>query len=108
MANENPLLAIYISGSMSKPLHPRVLIYYTKFSCFFQEFLIYKNFSIMYHIFYEFSYYILGDFMAIVQTNINYTYERMIGDIHILNSTFPFIQIEYVGYSVLGDRKSVV
>lgn len=46
--------------------------------------------------------------MAIVQTNINYTYERMIGDIHILNSTFPFIQIEYVGYSVLGRSIPVI
>ena len=29
VANENPLLAIYFSGAMSKPLHPQILYYYT-------------------------------------------------------------------------------
>ena len=50
----------------------------------------------------------LGDFMAIVQTNINYTYETMISNLHELNSTYPFLQIQNAGYSVLGKSIPVV
>ena len=46
--------------------------------------------------------------MAIVQTNINYTYAQMRNDLHILNSTYPFIQIQFVGYSVLGRPLPIV
>ena len=38
--------------------------------------------------------------MAIVQTNTNYTYEIMRSDIYELNTTYPFIQVQNIGYSV--------
>ncbi len=46
--------------------------------------------------------------MEIVQTNINYTYETMISDLHKLNLTYPFLQIQNTGYSVLGKRLPVI
>ncbi len=46
--------------------------------------------------------------MAIVQTSINYTYETMISDLHKLNSTYPFLQIQNTGYSVLGKKLPVI
>lgn len=39
--------------------------------------------------------------MAIVQTNIKYTYETMMSNLHDLNNIYPFLQIQFVGYSVL-------
>ena len=33
----------------------------------------------------------IGDFMAIVKTNINYTYDIMISNIYELNTLYPFI-----------------
>ena len=44
---------------------------------------------------------VLGDFM-IVNTNINYSYNQMIKDISVLKSVYSFLQIQNVGYSVLG------
>ena len=55
-----------------------------------------------------FLYTILGDFMAIVQTNINYTYEVMRSDLYNLISTYPFLQMQNVGYSVLGKSLPVI
>ena len=46
--------------------------------------------------------------MEIVQTNINYTYETMISDLHKLNLTYPFLQIQNTGYSVLGKQLPVI
>ena len=55
-----------------------------------------------------FLYTILGDFMAIVQTNVNYTYELMRSNLYELVSTYPFLQLENVGYSVLGKTITAV
>ena len=46
--------------------------------------------------------------MAIVQTNINYTYEIMMFNLHELNNTYPFIQIQNTSYSVLGKAIPVI
>lgn len=46
--------------------------------------------------------------MAIVKTNINYTYETMMANLYKLNTSYPFLQIQYVGYSVLGRPLPVV
>ena len=46
--------------------------------------------------------------MAIVQTNINYTYEIMINNLHDLNNKYPFLQIQTIGYSVLGKPLPVI
>lgn len=46
--------------------------------------------------------------MAIVQTNINYTYEIMRSDLYQLNYTYPFLQTQSIGYSVLGKTLPVV
>lgn len=46
--------------------------------------------------------------MAIVKTNINYTYETMISDLHKLNTTYPFLQIQNAGYSVLEKSLPVI
>lgn len=46
--------------------------------------------------------------MAIVNTSINYTYETMLSDLYNLNITYPFLQKESVGFSVLGKRLPVV
>ena len=46
--------------------------------------------------------------MAIVQTNINYTYEIMRSNIYELNITYPFLQVQSVGYSVLGKSIPVI
>ena len=46
--------------------------------------------------------------MAIVQTNINYTHEIMMFNLHELNNTYPFIQIQNVGFSVLGKSIPVI
>lgn len=46
--------------------------------------------------------------MAIVQTNINYTYEIMMYNLYELNLTYPFLQIGSVGFSVLGKSLPVV
>lgn len=40
--------------------------------------------------------------MAIVPTNINYTYETMRANLHDLMATYPSLQMQNVGYSVLG------
>lgn len=45
---------------------------------------------------------------SIVQTNINYTYSIMRSDLYELNITYPFLQIDTVGYSVLGKPIPVV
>ena len=46
--------------------------------------------------------------MAIVNTNINYTYETMASNLHELNAKYPFLQIQNVGYSVLGKSLPVI
>lgn len=46
--------------------------------------------------------------MAIVQTNINYTYETMMQNLSELINTYPFIQIQNSGYSVLGKSIPVI
>ncbi len=46
--------------------------------------------------------------MAIVQTNINYTYESMIKNILELRFLYPFLRIENLGYSVLGKSIPVI
>ncbi len=46
--------------------------------------------------------------MAIVQTNINYTYETMMSNLYELNNTYPFIQIQNAGYSVLGRSIPII
>ena len=46
--------------------------------------------------------------MTIVQTNINYTYEIMKSDIYELNKNYPFIQVQNIGYSVLGKTLPVI
>ncbi len=46
--------------------------------------------------------------MAIVQTNINYTYEIMKSDIYELNITYPFLQVQNIGFSVLGNQLPVI
>ena len=46
--------------------------------------------------------------MAIVQTNTNYTYEIMKSDIYELNTTYPFIQVQNVGFSVLGKQLPII
>ena len=46
--------------------------------------------------------------MAIVQTNINYTHETMMSNLYELNNTYPFIQIQNAGYSVLGKSIPVI
>lgn len=46
--------------------------------------------------------------MAIVKTNINYTYETMMYNLYELNNTYPFIQIQNAGFSVLGKSIPVV
>lgn len=46
--------------------------------------------------------------MAIVQTNINYTYEIMRSDIYELNITYPFIQVQNIGFSVLGKQLPII
>ena len=46
--------------------------------------------------------------MAIVKTNINYTYETMMSNLHELNNSYPFIQIQNSGFSVLGKYIPVI
>ena len=46
--------------------------------------------------------------MAIVKTNINYTYETMMQNIYELNNSYPFIQIQNSGFSVLGKSIPVI
>ena len=46
--------------------------------------------------------------MAIVQTNTNYTYETMRSNIYELNKNYPFIQVQNIGYSVLGRTLPVI
>ncbi|MEE0866270.1 MAG: M14 family metallocarboxypeptidase [Clostridia bacterium] len=46
--------------------------------------------------------------MAIVQTNINYTYEIMRSDIYELNITYPFLQVQNIGFSVLGKQLPII
>ena len=46
--------------------------------------------------------------MAIVQTNINYTYEIMKSHIYELNITYPFLQVQNIGFSVLGKQLPVL
>ena len=46
--------------------------------------------------------------MAIVQTNINYTYEIMKSDIYKLNVTYPFLQVQNIGFSVLGKQIPII
>ena len=46
--------------------------------------------------------------MKIVQTNINYTYEKMMSDLYYLNNIYPFLQSQIVGFSVLGKSIPVV
>lgn len=60
------------------------------------------------HFSYHNSYYILGDFMAIVQTNINYTYESMMANIHNLQYTYTFLQTQNFGFSILGKQIPVI
>ena len=51
-----------------------------------------------------FAYIILGGFMSIVSTNRFYTSELLYSDIRDLLSTYPFLQSEIIGFSIL--RKS--
>ena len=46
--------------------------------------------------------------MAIVQTNNNYTYEIMRSDIYELNITYPFLQVQNIGFSVLGKQLPII
>ena len=46
--------------------------------------------------------------MEIVQTNNNYTYEIMKSDIYKLNITYPFLQVQNVGFSVLGKQLPII
>ena len=46
--------------------------------------------------------------MAIVQTNINYTYEIMKSHIYELNITYPFLQVQNIGFSVLGKQLPII
>ena len=46
--------------------------------------------------------------MAIVQTNTNYTYEIMRSNIYELNRSYPFIQVQNIGYSVLGKQLPII
>lgn len=46
--------------------------------------------------------------MAIVKTNINYTYETMMQNLYKLNNSYPFIQIQNSGFSVLGKSIPVI
>ena len=46
--------------------------------------------------------------MAIVKTNINYTYENMMANINELNITYPFLQVQFIGYSILGRPIPVI
>ena len=46
--------------------------------------------------------------MAIVQTNNNYTYEIMKSDIYELNITYPFLQVQNIGFSVLGKQLPII
>ena len=46
--------------------------------------------------------------MAIVKTNINYTYETMMQNLSELINTYPFIQIQNSGFSVLGKYIPVI
>lgn len=46
--------------------------------------------------------------MAIVQTNINYTYEIMIQNLYTLIETYPFLQMQNSGFSVLGKSIPVI
>lgn len=53
------------------------------------------------------AYIILGDFMAIVSTNKFYTSELLYSNIRDLLSTYPFLQSEIIGFSVLRKSYSV-
>lgn len=46
--------------------------------------------------------------MAIVQTNNNYNYEIMRSDIYELNITYPFLQVQNIGFSVLGKQLPII
>ena len=46
--------------------------------------------------------------MSIVKTNIYYTYEIMMDNLYELNQTYPFIQIQKFGFSVLGKSIPVI
>ena len=46
--------------------------------------------------------------MAIVKTNINYTYDIMISNIYELNTLYPFLQVQIEGFSVLGKPIPVI
>lgn len=46
--------------------------------------------------------------MEIVKTDINYTYEIMMSNLYELNAKYPFLQIQNVGYSILGKKLPVI
>lgn len=46
--------------------------------------------------------------MAVVSTNVNYTYAIMKSNLHELNNLYPFLQIQNAGYSVLGKQLPAV
>ena len=46
--------------------------------------------------------------MSIVKTNIYYTYEIMMDNLYELNQTYPFLQIQNIGFSVLGKSIPVI
>lgn len=46
--------------------------------------------------------------MAIIKTNINYTYDIMISNIYELNTLYPFLQVQIEGFSVLGKPIPVI
>lgn len=46
--------------------------------------------------------------MSIVKTNIYYTYEDMMSNIYELNKKYSFLQVQNVGYSVLGKELPVI
>lgn len=41
--------------------------------------------------------------MGIVSTNVYYNYDVLLNDINSLRSTFPFLYVDSIGDSVLGN-----
>ena len=50
----------------------------------------------------------LGSSGPIVETNTNYNSQIMQSDLYTLNITYPFIQIQNIGYSILGRQLPVI
>lgn len=55
------------------------------------------------------SYYKLGDlYMSIVPTDVKYNYYILRQNIILLNSTYPFLNVQTIGKSVLGENIYVI